>query len=169
MDAPVGGNWAPSVVRGLFAVLLASAGSVQALDWREQDAIGWACGGIGQEERQAIKSLESKANTVVLFVAGARGTLIADIALRVISASDATLGLEISADGPLCVLKLPAGQWKIEARHGQTTRTQDLVVKAQDAGAPRRIQFAFPEESTDSPRASPGEASGVSDWGRVGR
>ena len=54
MDASIGGNWAPSVVRGLFAVLLASAGSVQALDWREQDAIGWACGGIGYRGRAGI-------------------------------------------------------------------------------------------------------------------
>ncbi len=149
--------------------MLASAGSAQALGWREQDSIGWACGGIGLEERQALKVLEGRANTVLLFVAGARGTLVADIRLRIVSASDATLGLDIGADGPVCVLKLPAGRWKIEARHGETVRAQELLLTAQDSGTPRRLQFAFPEESAGTPRASPEESSGVSDWGRVGR
>lgn len=161
--------WPSCVQRGLLAVLLASAGQAYALGWREQDGIGWACGGIGVEERQALKVMESKASAVLLFVAGTRGTLIADTHLRIVSATDTTLGLDIPADGPVCVIRLPAGTWKIEARHGQTVRAQDVTLKAQDSGAPRRIQFAFPEESANSPRASPEESSGVSDWGRVGR
>ena len=159
---------------GAAALIAALCGAAQAvgaqtLAWREQEAIGWACGGIGLEERQALKILEAKANTVMLFVAGSRGTLIADTQLRVLSAGDATRGLEIVADGPVCVLQLPAGNWSIEARHGDTTRTRALQLKAQDTGNPQRIQFAFPEESNGSPKASQEESSGVSDWGRVGR
>ncbi len=170
MRAPsIGLVWRSYTLRGLFGLLITSVGSAHALGWREQDGIGWACGGIGVEERQALKVMESKASAVLLFVAGTRGTLIADTHLRIVSATDATLGLDISADGPICVIKLPAGNWKIEARHGQTLRVQDVVLKAQDGAAPRRIQFAFPEESTGSPRASPEESSGVNDWGRVGR
>ena len=170
MHAPPTPRAWPSCARwGLLAALAACVASAHALGWREQDGIGWACGGIGVEERQALKVMESKASAVLLFVAGTRGTLTADTHLRIVSATDATLGLDIAADGPICVIKLPAGHWKIEARHGQTLRIQDVVLKAQDSAAPRRIQFAFPEESTGSPRASPEESSGVNDWGRVGR
>lgn len=154
---------------GLSLCAAAPAGNAQTLAWREQDAVGWACGGIGLEERQALKILEAKANAVMLFVAGGRGTLVADVRLRVVSAADATRGLEIVADGPICVLQLPAGSWSIEARHGDTLRTRTAVLKAQDSGQPQRLQFAFPEESGSSPKASESESSGVSDWGRVGR
>lgn len=147
----------------------ASAGNAQTLAWREQDAIGWACGGIGLEERQALKILEAKANAVMLFVAGSRGTLVADVMLRVVSAGDATRGLEVAADGPICVLQLPAGSWNIEARQGETMRARTVLLKPQDTGNPQRLQFAFPEESNGSPKASQEESSGVSDWGRVGR
>jgi len=86
-----------------------------------------------------------------------------------VSASDSTVGLDIAADGPICVLRLPAGNWNVQARHGDSAREHTLSLKPQDTGAPRRLQFAFPEESAGSPRASPEESSGVSDWGRVGR
>ena len=147
----------------------APAGHAQTLTWREQEAIGWACGGIGLEERQALKILEAKANAVMLFVAGGRGTLVADVRLRVVSAGDATRGLEVAADGPICVLQLPAGSWNIEARQGETVRARTVLLKPQDTGNPQRLQFAFPEESNGSPKASQEESSGVSDWGRVGR
>ena len=81
-----------------------------------------------REERQALKILEAKANAVMLFVAGSRGTLVADVRLRVVSASDATRGLEIVADGPVCVLQLPAGSWDIEARHGETVRARTALL-----------------------------------------
>ena len=158
---------AASVGMALWAS--APTGNAQTLAWREQEAIGWACGGIGLEERQALKILEAKANAVMLFVAGGRGTLVADVRLRVVSAGDATRGLEIVADGPVCVLQLPAGSWNIEARHGETVRARTALLKPQDTGNPQRLQFAFPEESNGSPRASQEESSGVSDWGRVGR
>ena len=158
---------AASVGMALWAS--APTGNAQTLAWREQEAIGWACGGIGLEERQALKILEAKANAVMLFVAGGRGTLVADVRLRVVSAGDATRGLEIVADGPVCVLQLPAGSWNIEARHGETVRARTAILKPQDTGNPQRLQFAFPEESNGSPRASQEESSGVSDWGRVGR
>ena len=154
---------------GLGLCAAAPAGNAQTLAWREQDAIGWACGGIGLEERQSLKILEAKANAVMLFVAGGRGTLVADVRLRVVAAADATRGLEIVADGPICVLQLPAGSWSIEARHGDTVRTRTVLLTAQDTGQPQRLQFAFPEESGGSPKASQEESSGVSDWGRVGR
>ncbi|MFZ9507443.1 MAG: hypothetical protein ACO29W_10605 [Burkholderiaceae bacterium] len=154
---------------GLVLCVAAAGSNAQTLAWREQDAIGWACGGIGLEERQALKILEAKANAVMLFVAGGRGTLVADVRLRVVAAGDATRGLEIVADGPICVLQLPAGSWNIEARHGDTVRSRTALLKAQDTGQPQRLQFAFPEESGGGPKASPEESSGVSDWGRVGR
>ena len=158
----------PLLVAALLAACLPSA-SAQTPPWREQESIGWACGGIGFEERQTLKSFESRGNAVLLFSAGSRGTLVADVRLRIVSVADTTRGLEVNADGPICVLHLPAGQWKIESQHGGTVRERTVTLRAQDSGSPQRLQFAFPGEASDSPRASPEEGSQVGDWGRVGR
>ncbi|MFM7568807.1 MAG: hypothetical protein ACKO8O_08925 [Betaproteobacteria bacterium] len=153
----------------LALTLTGSSGWAQSPAWREQESIGWACGGIGFEERQTLKALEARANAVLLFAAGTRGTLVADVALRVVSSADATRGLEVVADGPICVLKLPAGTWKIEARHANAVRERSVTLGAQASAAPQRLHFAFPDEATGSPRASPEETSGVGDHGKVGR
>lgn len=152
--------------------LLACATTVctaQGISWREQDGIGWACGGIGYEERQSLRALESRANVALLFVSGSRGGLIAGVKLRVVSARDPGLGLDITAEGPQCLARLPAGEWQVQARHEETVREQTLSVRSASAGALQRMQFTFPAEAGDVPRASPEEASQVGDWGKVGR
>ncbi|MFM8548905.1 MAG: hypothetical protein ACKODB_15050 [Betaproteobacteria bacterium] len=153
---------------GVALTLFVAATGAQTLVWRDQDAIGWACGGIGFEERQALRGFESRGNVALLFVTGARGALVADIALRVVSTADAARGLEIVADGPQCVLRLPAGEWRITARFGQTTLERRISVRSAEPAALHRVQLSFPPEGGDL-RASPDESSQVGDWGKVGR
>lgn len=148
--------------------LFVAAADAQSLAWRDQDAIGWACGGIGFEERQALRGFEARGNVALLFVTGTRGVLLADVALRVVSAADAARGLEIVADGPQCVLRLPAGEWRITARHGQATLERSISVRSAEPAALHRVQLSFPPEGGDL-KASPDESSQVGDWGKVGR
>ncbi len=153
----------------VMLVCMTSTVSAQGPTWRDQDSIGWACGGIGYDERQALRAFESRGNLALLFVAGARGGLVADVRLRVVSANDASRGLEIVAEGPQCVLRLPSGDWRIEARYGNTVRERSLSVREATPGPLQRVQLSFPEEPGEAPRASPEEASQVGDWGKVGR
>lgn len=158
-----------AILLSTLLVCANAAFAAQGISWREQDAIGWACGGIGYEERQSLRVLESRGNVALLFVSGTRGGLIADVKLRVVSAKDPGLGLDITVEGPQCIVRLPAGDWQVQARHGQTLREQTLSVRASQAGAVQRWQFTFPAEAGDGPRATPEEASQVGDWGKVGR
>ncbi len=137
--------------------------------WHEQDGIGWACGGIGYEERQSLRALESRGNVGLLFVVGTRGGLIADVRLRIVSSSDATRGLEVVAEGPQCVLQLPIGEWRLDAGYGQSTRDRTFSVRAAAPAPLQRIQIAFPGETAGAHGVSPEEASQVGDWGKVGR
>lgn len=152
----------------LSLALAPAAAHAQAIDLREQDGLAWACGGIGYEERESLRALEPRVNVILLFVAGERGGLIADVALRVIAAHNPELGLDIIAPGPICVMRLPAGSWTIEARHGGVSRSRAITLAA-SAPSLARVQITFPAETGDTLRTSPEESSRVKDWGRVGR
>lgn len=152
----------------LVLALASAAAHAQAIDLREQDGLAWACGGIGYEERESLRALEARVNVVLLFVAGERGGLVADVGLRVIAAHNPELGLDIVAPGPICVMRLPAGSWTVEARHGGVSRGRSITLGP--AAQPiTRMQITFPAEAGDRLRASPEESSPVKDWGRVGR
>ena len=63
--------------------------------------------------------------------------------------------LHVTADGPICLLDAPGGDYALVATYGGVTRTARAVV-AKD-GPARRVVFAFPEEPWDGIRASPEE------------
>ena len=133
---------------------------------REQDGIAWACGGIGYGERSALKSLETRSNLVVLFVSGTRGAFVADVKVRITSPSLPDLGLDLVSDGPLCVVRLPAGTWQIQASWRGDTRQQTVQIAAA-SGSLRRVTLSFPEDKNASPATTPEERSGVGDSGKA--
>ena len=149
--------------------LLAPLASAQGLTWRDQESIGWACGGIGFEERQTLREYESRGNVGLLFVTATRGGLVADVRLRVVAVNDPSRGLEITAEGPQCVLRLTAGEWLVQARYGDVTREKTFSLRTSTPAPLQRIQLSFPNGLGETPRASPEESSQVGDWGKVGR
>jgi hypothetical protein len=150
----------------LLALPVSNAMAQDEIRLREQDGIAWACGGVGYGERSALKALESRSNLVVLFVSGTRGAFVADVRLRITSPSLPDLGLETASDGPLCVLRLPAGTWQIQANWRGETRQQTVQISAA-TGALRRVTLSFPEDKDASPATTPEERSGVGDSGKA--
>lgn len=119
-----------------------------------EGAVGYFCGGVGADERRAMKVLEPAADLELLFVTAKRGGYLADAAVTV-SDGKATR-LAAVADGPICLLRLPAGSYRITADLGGATRTAQVLVGAR-SGKPRRIAFTFPGEPWDGIWASPEE------------
>jgi hypothetical protein len=117
-------------------------------------AVSWVCGGVGSDERRAIESMRREASIEVLFVEGKRGAYVSDAKLRLRAEGGEPL-LDVTADGPVCLIDAPAGRYELAATYGGATRTARASV-ARD-GAPRRVVFAFPEEPWDGIRASPEE------------
>lgn len=112
----------------------------------------YACGGIGAGERMEMKALAREANLELLFVTQKRGGYLADVALTISDAKDAEL-LRTRADGPICVLMLPAGRYRVSATYAGATRTAQ-VDGGGAAGKPRRVVLSFPGEKWDGIRAS---------------
>jgi hypothetical protein len=150
----------------MLALVGVNAAAQDDIRLREQDGIAWACGGVGYGERSALKSLEARSNLVVLFVSGTRGAFAADVKVRITNPSLPDLGLDLVSDGPLCVVRLPAGIWQIQASWRGDTRQQTVQIAAAPDSL-RRVTLNFPEDKNASPATTPEERSGVGDSGKA--
>ena len=126
-------------------LLLPEAAAAEPFAMTEQGGLRWACGGIGFEERAALAGLRPQANVELLFVTKPRGGYLADVLVTVYSSDSDTPRARVRAQGPICLLHLPAGRYRIEAsRHGEH-RSAEASGGGPD-GRPQRSIFTFPEE-----------------------
>lgn len=136
----------------LTGTLAAFAGLATAQDiaMKEHAGIRWACGGAGVEERAALAALRSQANLELLFVTAKRGGYLADVEVSVYAADKASPVLELTAQGPICMISAPTARYRIEASYGGVRRSLQVAANAKQA----RVVFGFPEEPWDGIRAS---------------
>lgn len=130
----------------LAALALLAAPAVQAAG----EAI--ACGGVGVEERSALREREGGVALRLLFVTAKRGGWLADAEVAVVDARGREL-LRTRADGPVCHVSLPEGRYRITAALGGATRTASVQVPARPS-RPQQVVFAFPGEPWDGIWAS---------------
>jgi hypothetical protein len=120
---------------------------------QEQAGVRWVCGGVGADERAALAALEREANLKLMFVTEKRGGYLADVAVAMYDAKASTPRLQLTSDGPICLLRAPAGRYRIEAAYGKAKRSA-TAAPDKDAGKPARVVFSFPGEPWDGIRAS---------------
>lgn len=133
------------VVGAGATLLFTGNAAAQAFVMSEQAGVRWACGGVGFEERAALDELRPQANVELLFVTAPRGGYLADILVTLYEEDRDVAALRLRAPGPICLLHLPGGSYRIEA----SRLGEHRIVRA-DGGAPdgrpRRTILAFPEE-----------------------
>ena len=100
-------------------------------------AARWVCGGIGSDESTAMRGA-MKSHPLSLLFARKDGAYLADVDVRIQSAAGAP-GLTLRANGPVCLIDLPAGRYSIEARTEGTTQKQEVTL----GGAPKTADFRF--------------------------
>ena len=134
---------------------LAVTTGVSALETGSNGKNEWACGGAGAEERADMKTLESVATASLLFVTEVRGGYLADVDFVVRDQKGVTV-LQGRADGPICVLRVPAGRYSVEALYEGTKRTASLQASAAP-GKPTRAVLTFPRDPSETIAPSPEE------------
>ena len=140
-------------MKKIFPALLAGAllsGSVIAAAQPAASEVRWTCGGIGSDERRMLEELRRDAKLELLFVTARRGGYVAGA--RVSVNRGATTVASFDADGPICLVDLPPGSYRIEARIGEATATSVVTISAK--GGTSRAIFRFPEEKSDGIEAS---------------
>lgn len=107
--------------------------------WQGSTAAQYVCGGIADEGMAAIKSLRSSAGSELLFTSGTEGAYIADVAVTV-KGSNLKEPLSFNADGPVCLLKLPKGNYTVEAQYMGQARKQSIKI----GGPVKQAKFNWP-------------------------
>lgn len=140
----------------LTAALAASTAFADGPELVREGAVAYVCGGVGADERRTMNALEAEANLRLLFVTAKRGGYLAGAELTVSDGKQ--VRFSTVADGPICLLRVPAGRYRITAVIGGVTRAAQVAV-GPDSGKPQRIVFAVPGEPWDGIWASPEEKS----------
>jgi hypothetical protein len=133
--------------------MLANGALAQGLELKDADGLRWVCGGVGADERRMLAPLEAETNLALTFVTVKRGGYLADVDLSLSDAGSKSPRLTTRTDGPICLLRLPAGQYRVEAAIGGVRRASVVTVPV--AGKqPARAVFAFPGDPWDGIWAS---------------
>ncbi|QHI99026.1 carboxypeptidase regulatory-like domain-containing protein [Xylophilus rhododendri] len=125
----------------LFSVLLpaatlccALAGAAHA---QSPADVKYRCGGIGSDESTQMRE-EMKSHPLSLLFAKPDGDYLADVQVSLSDTQGKPLQ-EWKASGPVCLVDLPPGRYKVSARSGDTSRDREVNVGA----TPVRLDFRF--------------------------
>jgi len=107
--------------------------------WQSQGAAQYLCGGVADEGMSAIQSRRSEAGSELLFTSGPEGAYVADVAVTVQGGKLKEM-LSFTAGGPVCLLKLPKGNYIVDASYRGKTVRQSIKVD----GPAQQTRFHWP-------------------------
>lgn len=94
---------------------------------RMQGSVAYVSGGIGSQEQQALHDAESNYNLKLLFARQGSGEYLASVQVRIVDAKDTTV-LDATAEGPLMLVKLPAGAYSVIASYEGASQKKQAAV-----------------------------------------
>lgn len=115
----------------LFALCLAAATSSAQeplLQQRTEGGITFISGGVGADEREALKKVEGDYNLRLLFAARG-GEFVADVKVTIQDAKGKTV-LEAVSGGPRFFAKLAPGAYRITAVNNGTPMTRTVTISS---------------------------------------
>ncbi|MFJ1259212.1 hypothetical protein [Cupriavidus sp. CuC1] len=110
--------WQGSLCAIVVGVITVFAGpSAHAADLARQTIgpVSYVCGGVGEDEQQALKSESKDFDMGLLFTEGARGEYLSDVAITL-----SRNGVEVASfrsTGPRCLIKAPRATYQIVATY----------------------------------------------------
>jgi hypothetical protein len=135
---------APKNLRRALLAFACAAGAVgvqaqSALpQWKGEGAVRYVCGGIGSDESNAMRAA-MKEHPLALLFARADGAYLADVQVE-IKGADGAPSLALRANGPVCLVDLPAGRYTVDAAMaGGGAKSQAVTV----GGGSKTASFRF--------------------------
>lgn len=99
-----------------------------ALQAQQQGNITFVSGGAGDEDRAALKQVESQYNVRLLFAAR-DGAFLANIGVTLADARGATV-LDTISDGPIFYARVPPGRYRLTVSNQGQSQTREVTVSA---------------------------------------
>ena len=91
--------------------------------------VSYMTGGVGLDESAAIKAAEKDFNLSLLFAQTKRGEYLSDVKVSIADQAGKAV-LKVVSDGPMLLVRLPAGAYKVSADHGGKTVVKTVQVAA---------------------------------------
>jgi hypothetical protein len=105
-------------------------------DMQQAGALRYSCGGIGENESTLMRAAMKDYPLSLLF-AQKEGAYLANVAVEVSSAKDIS---RFTANGPVCLIQLPAGSYKITAT---TSEGRSQTQSAEIGKGPHQLDFRY--------------------------
>lgn len=122
-----------------LAVILSASASVASADNLTPQTTGqisYVCGGVAQDEQQALNAEARNYNLSLLFTQGPRGEYLADVDVQL-----TRHGKEVAsfrADGPRCLIKAPSASYNVIATYQGVTKRTTV-----QTGSTRNVQLRW--------------------------
>jgi hypothetical protein len=103
------------------------------------------CGGIGSDERRALEEETRGTNLSMEFFVANRRAYVAgvEVAITPLDGAEAGRRIDVTADGPLCFVKVAPGRYRIDAELNGFTRSARTTVPDRPAHQ-AHVALAFP-------------------------
>jgi hypothetical protein len=130
------------LLAGALALGLAIPAAAAALPQAKTDhGVTYLSGGVGQDEASALKKEMKNYPLSMVFDAGKKDAYLANVDVTIKDKAGKTV-LNTVSDGPIMLVKVPAGKYTISAEeHGKTLRRTAQV----KAGHDTRVSFHWPK------------------------
>jgi hypothetical protein len=112
------------------------------------NSIPMISGGIGDNEMDELKAVENQYNLKLIFTEGS-GEYLSDVPVHVQDHKGHTV-LDTVTKGPVLLLSLPQGSYKIKAGQQSVVREQNVTVKNTPHKSLHEYQFRFPAGTSDA-------------------
>lgn len=121
-----------------LAMVLSAGASATLANMTPQTAgkISYICGGVAQDEQEALKAEARNYNLSLLFTQGPRGEYLADVDVKLTRHGQEVASFR--ADGPRCLIKAPPASYNIIATYEGTTKRVTV-----QTGSTRSVQLRW--------------------------
>lgn len=109
------------------------------------ETIDILCGGAGSEERTRLEKEVRLASVALEFFSGTRGNYVADVDVLFTPIQAPVAAFGLVTDGPVCLVELPAGEYRVDTWFNGHARSTRATIPAQRDRLVR-ISLGFPED-----------------------
>ena len=109
-----------------------------------QGEVTFVSGGVGEDEREAMKAMRADYDLSLLFAVKGSGEYVSDVTVK-IKNSSGSVCLDTVADGPMLYAKLRPGKYSISANRDGHVIDKKVTL----SGKLSTVEFAWPAESGD--------------------
>jgi hypothetical protein len=133
------------MTKRILAMAALAWASMPAFAAKPLETIDVLCGGADAEERAGLEREVRAASVALEFFSGTKGNYVADVDVLFTPLSAPVEAFGIVTNGPVCLLELPPGEYRVNTWFNGHSRTTTATIPAKRDRLVR-VSLGFPED-----------------------